>query len=226
MSAGSDAIAAIAVRRTRSLTAIVEKELERMILSGALKAGERLNEQLLASRLGVSRGPVREATRALERAGLVTSIVNYGVFVRQIGVEEAMELYDMRAILFGFACERLTRVASGAQKAELAGLVAEMDRAIERADNRAYYELNLRFHDAVMDVAGHRRATQIYESLVKEAHLFRQRALASTPSMRESNREHTAILDAVTAGDGERARRLAEQHVQSGKRRWLQTMQG
>ncbi len=226
MSEGSDAIAAIALRRTQSLTAIVHKELERMILSGELKAGERLNEQLLASRLGVSRGPVREAIRTLERAGLVTGIVNYGVFVRQIGVEEAMELYDMRAVLFGFACERLTRVASAKQKAGLSDLVAEMDRAIERADNRAYYELNLRFHDTAMEFAGHRRATQIYESLVKEAHLFRQRALDSVPSMRESNQEHAAILEAVAAGDGERARRLAEQHVQGGKRRWLQTMQG
>lgn len=226
MSEGSDAVAAIALRRTQSLTAIVHKELERMILSGELKAGERLNEQLLASRLGVSRGPVREAIRTLERAGLVTGIVNYGVFVRQIGVEEAMELYDMRAVLFGFACERLARLASAEQKAGLSDLVAEMDRAIERADNRAYYELNLRFHDTVMEFAGHRRATQIYESLVKEAHLFRQRALDSVPSMRESNQEHAAILEAVAAGDGERARRLAEQHVQGGKRRWLQTMQG
>jgi DNA-binding GntR family transcriptional regulator len=225
MTNGSDAIAAIALRRTQSLAAIVHKELERMILSGELKAGERLNEQLLASRLGVSRGPVREASRALERAGLVTSIVNHGVFVRRIGVEEAVELYDMRAVLFGFACGRLTRCASAGQRAELAELVAEIDRAIERADSRAYYELNLRFHDAVMDFAGHRRAKQIYESLVKEAHLFRQRALDSIPSMRESNREHVAILEAVAAGDGERARRLGEQHVQGGKRRWLQTMQ-
>ena len=66
MKSGADAIAAIAERRSRSLTAIVHDEIERMILDGELKPGERLNEQVLAARLGVSRGPVREAARALD----------------------------------------------------------------------------------------------------------------------------------------------------------------
>jgi DNA-binding GntR family transcriptional regulator len=218
------AIAAIELRRTQSLTAIVSKELERMILSGELKAGERLNEQLLATRLGVSRGPVREATRALERAGLVTVMVNQGVFVRQIGVEEAVEIYDMRAVVFGFTCERLAGRLSKDQEGVLSNFIARMDEAIERGDNKTYYELNLRFHDGVMTFAGHGRAKQVYESLIKETHLFRQRALGSRDSMAESNGEHIAILGAIVEGDRERARKLGENHSLAGKRRWLETL--
>jgi DNA-binding GntR family transcriptional regulator len=218
------ALAAIELRRTQSLTAIVSKELERMILSGELKAGERLTEQALASRLGVSRGPVREATRALERAGLVTVIANQGVFVRQIGFEEALEIYDLRAVVFGFACERLAARISAEQQAELVDLVAQMDEAIERGDSTSYYGLNLRFHDIMMTFAGHGRARQVYDSLINETHLFRQRALGSKESMRESNGEHMAILDAIAAGDGERARKLGEEHSLAGKRRWLEAL--
>ena len=92
MSVTSEAINAVANRRANSLTAIVRSELERMILSGELKSGQRLIEQQLASQLDVSRGPVREALRALERAGLVTGVDNLGMFVRQVGIEEAIEV--------------------------------------------------------------------------------------------------------------------------------------
>jgi DNA-binding GntR family transcriptional regulator len=218
------AVAAIELRRTQSLTAIVSKELERMILNGELKAGERLNEQALATRLGVSRGPVREATRALERAGLVTVVVNQGVFVRQIGFEEAVEIYDVRAVVFGFACQRLAGRLSTAQAAELADLIAKMDEAMGRGDSTTYYALNLRFHDSIMSFAGHRRAKQVYESLINETHLFRQQALGVRESMKESNDEHVAILKAMTDGDAERARRLGEDHSLAGKRRWLESL--
>ncbi len=221
----SDAAAAIALRRTQSLTAIVQKELERMILSGELKGGERLNEQALATRLGVSRGPIREAMRALERAGLVNAIVNQGVFVREIGVEEAKEIYDIRALVFGFACARAARRASEEEQAELASLVREMDAAIERADNRAYYALNLRFHERVMTLAAHGRATQVYESLIKETHLLRQSALDSVPAMRASNAEHAAIIEAIARRDEKRARKLGEEHSLGGKKRWLKAME-
>ena len=221
---GEDAIAAIAVRRTESLTAIVRRELERLILSGELAAGERINEQALAARLGVSRGPIREAARALERAGLVTAIVNHGVFVREISVEEAKEIYDVRAVVFGFACARLARSANGEQTAALAAFVRRMDEAIERGEPGIYYRLNLDFHDAILAYANHRRAAQVYDSLIKETHLLRQRALDRIEAMRESNAEHADLVAAIGAGDEGRARALAEQHALGGKRRWLQAI--
>jgi DNA-binding GntR family transcriptional regulator len=218
----NDVLAAIALRRTQSLTAIVHQEVERMILSGELQPGERVNEQALAAKLGVSRGPIREALRAIERAGLLTSVVNQGVFVRQIADEEAAEIYDVRAVVFGFVCERLAARITPKQTKVLAKLVADMDAAIGRGDSTTYYRLNLKFHDAILDFAEHGRARQTYDSLIKETHLLRQSALASPARMRESNDEHAAIVAALEAGDGVTARRLAEQHGHGGKRRWLE----
>ena len=83
------ATTAIALLRTHSLATLAHKELERMILAGDLPAGGKLNEAEVASLLGISRGPVREAFRALEESGLVRVEKNRGVFVRQISMAEA-----------------------------------------------------------------------------------------------------------------------------------------
>ncbi len=194
-----------------------------MILSGELKAGERINEQALANRLGVSRGPIREAARALERAGLLTAVVNQGVFVRQITEEEAKEIYDVRSVVFGFICQRLAQQITAEQTQALEGLIREMDKAIQQRDSAGYYQLNLRFHETIVAFASHARAGQTYEALIKETHLLRQSSLIEPARMRESNSEHTAIVAAIAAGDGETARRLAEAHAQGGKRRWLES---
>jgi DNA-binding GntR family transcriptional regulator len=211
---------ALDIVRTRSLTSLVQQEIERMILSGQIKAGERLNEQVLATKLGVSRGPVREATRGLERAGLVTAVVNHGVYVRKVSREEAYELYDLRALLTGFACRRLAENSTTAQRRHLASLVSRMDRAARAGNSTTYYTLNLEFHDSLMRYAGNGRAKQIDESLIKEMHLFRQRSLVAPANMRESNGEHRTMLAAINAGDADAAWQAGETHVRGGRRRF------
>src|SRR5215211_1159253 len=100
-SAGASAhsASAIALLRTHSLATLAHRELERRILAGDLAAGAKLNEADVAAQLGISRGPVREAFRALEESGLVRVEKNRGVFVRQVSVEEADDIYDVRASL-------------------------------------------------------------------------------------------------------------------------------
>ena len=108
-----DAPTALDIVRTRSLASLVAQEIERLILAGSLPAGERLNEQQLAARLGVSRGPVREAVRGLERSGLVIAVRNQGTYVRTVSAAEALEIYDLRAAITGLACARLAECATG-----------------------------------------------------------------------------------------------------------------
>src|SRR5512132_4549303 len=93
--------AALDLLREQSLTSLVLRELERQIESGDLAPGAKLNEADVAADLRVSRGPVREAFRALEQTGLVRTEKNRGVFVRQVSLEEANEIYEVRAALEG-----------------------------------------------------------------------------------------------------------------------------
>ena len=215
----------ISQRRSQSLAALVRDELERGILSGEIGAGERLNEVALATRLGVSRGPIREAVRLLERDGLVTSVVNQGSFVRQVSIAEASELYDLRAVIVGYACGALAGSIPREGAQELEALVASMDDAAGADAAERYYDLNLCFHDRIMEMAERGRSALLYRSLVKEAHLFRRQSLLLGPAMRESNGEHRAIVEALVRGDAAAAREAAERHHVNGKRRWLRTME-
>lgn len=208
----------------RSLSVLVREELEGMILQGDLSAGMRLNENLLAERLGVSRGPIREAARLLERDGLVISIANHGVFVRQLTVEDAVELYELRAIIAGLVCSTLAQQAKPAIKAELRDYVDRMDDCIDARDEEKYFLLNLEFHDRIAEASGNARSAALYASLGKEVRLLRRRVLQGEASIRLSNSEHRRIVAAIGAGDAATARKEAEQHHLNGKRRWLETM--
>jgi len=209
-------------RLARALAPQLTTRLEAMILDGTLPPGERLHEQALADRLGTSRGPLREALRALEREGLVVSAgAHRGMAVRQLEAREEAELYDARALLQGFCCALLAERATEDGIAALQTRVEAMDAAIQAGDADGYYRQNLDFHEAMLDLAGHARTAALYRSLVKESLLTRRRTLASPANMRDSNAEHRAMVQAIREHDAETARRLGEEHVKGGKRRWL-----
>lgn len=212
---------ALRLRRETSLPAIARAEIERMIEAGDLLPGEWVNEATIAARLGISRGPVREACRGLEQSGLLEVVVNRGSFVRQVDAAGAAELYELRAVLFGLAGRALAARMTEAAAAELRAHVAEMDEAVTRADVEAYYAANLAFHAAIVTLCGNRRLAANYLSHVRELHLFRRRALVGGERMAASNREHRAILAALEARDGERAEALMRAHVLGSKARAL-----
>lgn len=205
----------------QGLSPAIAEELKRLIYSGEVRPGDRLNEAALALRMGTSRGPIREAIRMLAGLGLVTAVPNRGVFVRQISVREMAEIYELRALIFGYAAERACEHLDEAHRTELEGLLAQMDAACETGDGTAYYEQNLRFHALILELSGNQRAHQAYDEHVKELHLFRRSYFNVPGNMRRSNAEHRAIFEAIVKGAASRARSLAERHVLSGRERLL-----
>ncbi len=212
---------ALRVKREVSLPALVRAEIERLIETGELAPGDWVNEAMIAARLGVSRGPVREACRGLEQSGLLIVIVNRGAFVREISTEEAAELYDLRAVLFALAGRKLAARITDDDIRSLSYLVERMEVAAEADSLNDYYPLNLEFHRALLAMAKSPRLLQTYQSLVRELHLFRRRALVSEGRMRESNAEHRAIVAALAKRDADRAASLMQSHVLDAKRRVL-----
>ncbi len=112
--------ATIALLQQHSLTTLVQRELQRQIVGGALAAGSKLNEADIAAQLRVSRGPVREAFRALEQSGLVRTEKNRGVYVRQLSMAEADEIYEVRAALDGMIGRLAAQRIQPAQLQQLA----------------------------------------------------------------------------------------------------------
>jgi phosphonate utilization transcriptional regulator len=209
----------ISLIQQNSLPGLVQRELERMIIAGDLPAGSKLREVEVSSMLGVSRGPVREAFRALEESGLVRLEKNRGVFVRQIGVDEADQIFELRAVLDEFAGRRAAQRATPAQAAELRALVERMEAAVASGDVDGYHAANVAFHDRIVELAGNPKLTFVYRRLVNELHLHRRAALGQAGILPVSMREHRTIVDHIASRQAAAAGRALHEHAMSSRDR-------
>ena len=218
--------AAIDVLREHSLTTLVQRELERQIVSGELEAGAKLNEAEIAGELRVSRGPVREAFRALDQSGLVRTEKNRGVFVRQVSLEEAYEISEVRAALDGLIGRLAAERILPAQLQRLREIVKRMHAASRALDAQAYFPLNIEFHAVLGEAAGNKALLQNYQRIVNELNLYRREVIArSAESIPASTKDHESIVNAVAKGDGVLAGRLLFEHVLNGRERLHRVLQ-
>jgi DNA-binding GntR family transcriptional regulator len=207
-------------RRVESLASLVAEELERMIIRGELQAGDRINESTLAQMFSISRGPIREACRSLEKSNLVRVVTNRGVFVREMSVAQAAEIYDVRAHLFGLAGRLAATRTSLRDVADLRAMVVEMQEA---KDIDTYYPLNVAFHSRLVELSGNNRVSELYNGLSKELHLFRRRGLLfRCDSIALSNQEHMRIIEALREHSSELTERTMADHILAGKTRMLE----
>jgi DNA-binding GntR family transcriptional regulator len=139
-------------------------------------------------------------------------------------MKEALDLYDLRASLFAMAGRLAAGRVTGAQLGELDALVQKMDEAVEADDLGSFYPLNGELHARLIACADNHKLIQIWPALETELHLFRRRGLVLPGSLRVSNYKHRAIVAALRAGDAAAAEQLMNQHIQSGKARFLRTI--
>jgi DNA-binding GntR family transcriptional regulator len=207
---------AIDFLRTKSLANVVQAEIERMIIDGEFKPNERVNENGLSQRLGVSRGPIREACSALTAMGLIEIIPNRGFFVRALSIDEAQDLSIARAGIFGCMTMMLAEQVTDTQIATLRTLLQRMDEIVAQGDVHFYYPVNLEFHRQLALMSGNNRLNSIYQSFVRELHIHRYRALSSPDVLHVSNAEHREIVDALEARDPVRALIAGRAHILNG----------
>ncbi|WP_343675693.1 FCD domain-containing protein [Paraburkholderia heleia] len=216
----------VAEFRAHTLTGVVQREIERMILSGELAPGQRLNEKAVADKLAVSRGPVREACRALAELGLVYLIPNRGVFIKRVTRDDAIEVYDLRSGLTALSASLLAPMLTQEMAGQLERYVDDMQDAAEKGDFARFDPLNLEFHDYIVRSTGNSRLIRLYRGFVKEFHLFRVHGLVQRGALLESNAEHREIVAALKAKDIELSYRMSFGHVSRGKERMLVSLDG
>ena len=211
----------VAELQSHTLTGVVQNEIEKMILRGELAPGQRLNEKLISDKLSVSRGPVREACRALAELGLVYLIPNRGVFIKRLTKSDAIEVYDLRAGLIGLSASLLAPILTTQAAAKLDAFVDEMEDAAEKGNFSRFDPVNLEFHDFIVRSTENTRLIKLYGSLVKEFHLFRAHGLVQRGSLLQSNREHREIVVALKSKDAKLSYEASFSHVTHGKERML-----
>jgi DNA-binding GntR family transcriptional regulator len=217
----------IKTMRDTSLAKLVREDLLEHILQGQLQPGDRISEPDVASRLQVSRVPVREALRELESSGLVVSRKHAGVFVRAIEAQEVRDLYEMRSLLDGFAGAKaaaLPRVERQALNKALNASIAVMRLAHAEKKLSAYYSENLQFHWLIVVAARNEQLSHTYQEVVQKLHLARLQSLAQVSSMATSIAEHQNISQAIEQGDAPSAQSLLAEHVTQAHQRLSRSM--
>lgn len=200
---------------THSLAEQIAARLSDRIVSGAYTPGQRIMEQAVAAEFSVSRGPVREALRLLEKDGLVTILARRGAQVTRLSIDEVREIFDVRAMLNGLR-DRL--IAERPDRAQLLPrLEAEIEaltryaRDAKHAD--AYVEAVSRLNRVLTDAAGNRRLRTILGSLALQTMRYSQLGLSTPERRRQSVQHWQKLLKAIKEGDGTTAERIARQRV-------------
>lgn len=192
------------------------EQLRMDILRGRLAPGQRLVESDIAERLEVTRGAVRLALLTLTDEGLVERIPHRGASVRQVPLEEALEITDVRMVLEGLCAGKAAEQVTGQQADQLRAIGEEMQQVVAGGDLLRYSDLNRTLHGMIRDMAHHDVASQIIKRLRGQSGVSHQFRLALQPGRPQvSLGEHLAIIDAVVARDPEGAEAAMRRHLSS-----------
>jgi DNA-binding GntR family transcriptional regulator len=195
-------------------TAATDK-LRTAILSGEYLPGERLVEAQLCERLGVSRFTVRAAIQELAADGLVKVERNKGAHVRKVSIDEAVEITEVRMVLEGLVAARAASRVTDAQASELDEIGLLMRRAVGAGEFRRYSDLNSRLHGLIREIAGHRTADGIIQTL--RGQLVRHQFMLSLHPGRPaiSLPQHERIIEALRGRDPKAAEEAMRDHIAS-----------
>ena len=186
-----------------SLVELAFNRLSQEILSGRTDPGERLVEEQLTRRLGISRAPLREALRLLAQQGLVEHIPRRGVRVATLSDEDVRELYEVRDVLERHA------VQSRPADADLSGLRAALDvmaKATETGDRFSIADAHREFHVAVVALGGNRQLSAVYASVLVRIQLYMAvnlRREAEVADAADGVHRHERLMAAVERGDAD-----------------------
>lgn len=210
------------MKKHGSSNGVLEK-LRHLILTGEYAPNERLIEEQLAERLGVSRTPVRQALTMLEAEGLVEIIPNRGAMVCSFSVEEVWDIYDLRAVLEGYAARRAAERMEERDLNFMRDLATKMeDLAIGGAHDheeeiRRLVALNNEFHGTVVEASRNRRLKRLVQRTVELPLVFKAFFWYTPHERAISNHYHRQLLRALESRDGERAEIIMREHIYEGR---------
>lgn len=194
--------------------------IKQLIVGGELPPGTQLKIEALSRRLGVSSSPIREALRRLENERWVETIPFRGAFVRLLDEGELVELYEFREIIELAALSKLMRrrgprACNAPDRLNaLRAVVGELENAIRAGDAIGYLRADTQFHQTIVDLAGNRRLSDLFRTLVEQGRSF---MLGRTPEAmaryKEGRDQHAELLDLIVAENRREAVRLLRRHL-------------
>lgn len=192
---------------------IVFHKLREAILQGQLRPGERLMELQLASQLGVSRTPIREAIRKLENEGLAVTVPRKGAHVAGMTEKDMEDVLEIREALDELAvqtaCDKITR----GQLAELTNTMEKFETAIHQGDLKKIAEYDVEFHDIIYEAADNPKLATVLNNLREQIYRYRYEYLKDENNYPALIHEHMEILAALKQRDKEAVKNIMRKHI-------------
>jgi DNA-binding GntR family transcriptional regulator len=173
----------------------------------------RLDERRLASDLGISRTPVREAMAQLEREGFVRSVPRRGIYVVRKTKAEVIELITAWAALEGMAARLITQNASDQEIAKLRAMFATFENGRLHANLDEYSEVNIEFHQTIIRMSRNRILIDLAENLFAHMRMIRRKTIGERDRADRSINDHMNIIQAIEARDTVKAENLVRDHA-------------
>ena len=199
--------------RTISIADQIFELLERDILSGKYPRGEVLSELRLSEELGVSRTPVREAIRKLEKEGLVTIEPRKGAYASDISIKEMVDVLEVRQYLESLAAGMAASRITPEEKLKLQEATDAYKQAIESEDTSEIIKWDENFHKIIVDCSGNKTLIQMISQVQELALRFRYIYYDDFSRYKNQPLEHQEIEEAIMNGNVEKARKEANEHL-------------
>ena len=212
------------IRNYKPLGEVVFEYLRNAILSGELKPGERLMEVTIAEQLGVSRTPVREAIRKLEKESFVIMIPRKGAYVADLTKNDILEVLEIRKELEGFAAALSAERMNDIEKEQLGRIVEDFNECLVSMDKKRMIECDNEFHSFIFNASKNQRLINIIFDLHDQFQRFRLIYFNEFTNYQEIQVSHSKIFEAILNRDPKTARAEAESHVESIRElvnRWI-----
>jgi DNA-binding GntR family transcriptional regulator len=211
-------------QRPENLATEVARHLREQIISGALGAGERVNEARVTRALGLSRSPVREALRILEAEGLVTLEPHRGAHVRTLSEGDLREIFDVRLMFETHALRAAASRLDAERLRPLREAVSDAAAALAAGTMEPWHQASLRFHDGLVGLAANAHLARLYAELKVALRRYQVSLIGLPQQPRRSQAEHEAIAAALERGDVDAAVGEVSAHITSLKERLLTGM--
>ncbi len=206
---------------SRPIRDIAYEVLKHAIITGEIPAGERIVETDYAERLHISRTPLREALRKLERDGLVECVMRRGVVVRAFTLADVDEIYTIRNALEMLTLPAIIEKATPADIASLRGKLHAMDALMEAGDIEQLSPLTRAFHSQLTAICAQKRILRVIDGQDEYIRRFSAMAIRQEDRLTAAHQEHYALVDLVEKRDLEGLRKLMYQHIERSKENCL-----
>jgi DNA-binding GntR family transcriptional regulator len=198
----------------RPLREIVYEELKMQILTGKITPGTRMMEVELAESMGVSRTPIREAIKQLEKEGLVTIEPRKGAYASQISVKDMVDILEVRQDMEGLAAHMAAYRMAPKQLKELEAISIAYNKAVEESNMADMIKLDTEFHNLIVESCNNNILTMMINQLQELLLRFRYVYYDNIKCVEKMPSEHTMIMEAIRDGKSDAARAAAEMHIE------------